>query len=351
MWFFDDKFKGNAMKKKIGRNDPCPCGSGKKYKHCCLGRTDHQSEESPTRQVMEDIRESLNSREFSSLEEAQELANRFMERKNRVSQLDFMGLSSEQVHRMLHHPLEDIEDMVRFNHHLDPAFFQNIPIVKNALYFLIRLKELEPLKATAKGNLPLKFARELHDEFVDPAGPFHFPIRSEEEAVLVNALRHVLKMCGWLKKAKNHYSLTKKGRKLVESGFSCSHFFTLLNVFTRRFNWAFQDGYPDLWSIQGGFVFSLYLLHRKARQYIEAEDLGDYFIKAFPTILSEAEETMALDPSDNVRHCFSIRFLERFCEYFGFADIRREKMVPYGFKLFIKKSGFYDQYIKWSNIS
>jgi preprotein translocase subunit SecA len=19
-----------------GRNDPCPCGSGKKYKHCCL---------------------------------------------------------------------------------------------------------------------------------------------------------------------------------------------------------------------------------------------------------------------------------------------------------------------------
>ena len=25
-------------KKKIGRNDPCPCGSGKKYKKCCLGK-------------------------------------------------------------------------------------------------------------------------------------------------------------------------------------------------------------------------------------------------------------------------------------------------------------------------
>src|SRR5262245_48960613 len=23
---------------KIGRNDPCPCGSGKKYKHCCLSK-------------------------------------------------------------------------------------------------------------------------------------------------------------------------------------------------------------------------------------------------------------------------------------------------------------------------
>ena len=26
----------SSRKKKIGRNDPCPCGSGKKHKHCCL---------------------------------------------------------------------------------------------------------------------------------------------------------------------------------------------------------------------------------------------------------------------------------------------------------------------------
>lgn len=26
------------MTMKIGRNDPCPCGSGKKYKKCCLGK-------------------------------------------------------------------------------------------------------------------------------------------------------------------------------------------------------------------------------------------------------------------------------------------------------------------------
>jgi preprotein translocase subunit SecA len=24
-----------AAGKKVGRNEPCPCGSGKKYKHCC----------------------------------------------------------------------------------------------------------------------------------------------------------------------------------------------------------------------------------------------------------------------------------------------------------------------------
>ena len=27
--------KPTVNKNKIGRNDPCPCGSGKKYKKCC----------------------------------------------------------------------------------------------------------------------------------------------------------------------------------------------------------------------------------------------------------------------------------------------------------------------------
>lgn len=38
---------GNAEvhTRKIGRNDLCPCGSGKKFKHCCIGSR-------PSRMVM-----------------------------------------------------------------------------------------------------------------------------------------------------------------------------------------------------------------------------------------------------------------------------------------------------------
>ena len=337
--------------KKIGRDDPCPCGSGKKYKHCCLGKPALPDEKDPAQRVMDEMREEVNSREFDSLEEAQEFLDRFGDSKNRVPQLDFLGLSSEQVYRTLHHPLEDLEDMLRFNHRLEPVAFQDIPIVKNTLFFLTRLKDLEPLRATAKGNLPLTFARELHDQYLDSSRPFQFKIRSEEESISVNTLRHVLRMCGWVKKEKNNYSLTKKGRSLVARGFLEAHFFTLLNVFTRQFNWAFQDRYPPFWIIQGGFVFSLYLLHRKARRFIEDKNLGDYFIRAFPATLSEAEGIRFLDPRDNARNCFSLRFLEYFCEYFGFVDTRREKKTPYGFDLFVKKSAFYDQYINWSTFS
>ena len=34
--YLEQKKSGTIRKdKKIGRNDPCPCGSGKKYKKCC----------------------------------------------------------------------------------------------------------------------------------------------------------------------------------------------------------------------------------------------------------------------------------------------------------------------------
>ena len=28
--------------KKIGRNEPCPCGSGKKYKKCCMNTNEYE---------------------------------------------------------------------------------------------------------------------------------------------------------------------------------------------------------------------------------------------------------------------------------------------------------------------
>ena len=31
----EDRKPAHAGSKKIGRNEPCPCGSGRKYKKCC----------------------------------------------------------------------------------------------------------------------------------------------------------------------------------------------------------------------------------------------------------------------------------------------------------------------------
>lgn len=333
--------------KKIGRNDPCSCGSGRKYKHCCLNETNISNEENLAGQLLGEVRDEIEGQEFHSLEEAQDFLNRLMEEKNRGPQSHFLGLSPEQMHRILYQPLEATMDIVEFNHALAPAAFWDIQVVKNCRMFLSRLGELEPLKATAKGNLPLNFARELYEEFVGPTPGYGMRIRSEEDAISVLSLRHILRMCGWIKKEKKHFKLTAKGRKILSDGFLPDHFFTLFKTFTRKFNWPFQDRYPNLWIIQGGFLFSLYLLRVKACGFVEAETLGDCFVEAFPMMVTEAQVIPGEDPVETVGRCFSLRFLERFCEYFGFLDVVRKKKVPYGQRLFVKTSDFFKNYFAW----
>lgn len=46
---------GQIRAKKVGRNGPCPCGSGKKFKKCCMGRAASASER---RRVADEMRAS-----------------------------------------------------------------------------------------------------------------------------------------------------------------------------------------------------------------------------------------------------------------------------------------------------
>ena len=46
----DAEYERPKKKVKIGRNDPCPCGSGKKYKHCCLNKPKAPIDEVETEQ-------------------------------------------------------------------------------------------------------------------------------------------------------------------------------------------------------------------------------------------------------------------------------------------------------------
>ena len=43
------------MRRRIGRNEPCPCGSGKKYKKCCLRRGGSTPPPAATTSDLEDV--------------------------------------------------------------------------------------------------------------------------------------------------------------------------------------------------------------------------------------------------------------------------------------------------------
>ena len=59
---------------KIGRNKPCPCGSGKKYKNCCLRKE--------TMSIPDRIREAVREREYKEdIGDVLSSMYRYMERK------------------------------------------------------------------------------------------------------------------------------------------------------------------------------------------------------------------------------------------------------------------------------
>jgi len=298
-------------------------------------------------QVFDEMRSDMKGQAFKSIEEAQAFADAWLEKKNAEPKSDFLGLSSEQMNRMLYRPFDETSDIVMLNKNLSDEKILEIPIVKETVYFLRRLGELQPLKATAKGNLPRVFACEIHDRF--PEHPeFPFPIVSEEGDMKLSSLRRILDMCGWIKKRNQKFYLTQKGQILNGRGFGRDDFYHLFQTYTRKFNWASRDLYPELGIIQQAFLFSCYILYRKAKTYVNVNEFSTYFIQAFPTVLKREEKYLPSEkPYQLLQHCFYVRFIERFCEYFGLVTIQKKDKRSPQLDYLIRTTPFFDEMFQW----
>jgi hypothetical protein len=297
-------------------------------------------------EIFDEMSTALKDQGFKSIDEAQTFLDDLVAKKNAEPIPEFLGLSPEQMYRILHQPFTGTTDILSLNKNLPKEDYLEIPVVREAIYFLKRLSELQPLKATAKGNLPQAFARELHDKF--PEHPnFHYPIRSEEEDSKLSALRHLLDMAGWVKKRNQKFSLTQKGQIVVQTGFNIDDFFRLFETYTIKFNWASRDLYPNLEIIQESFLFSCYLLYQKTKTYIQTNEVVTSFIQAFPAVLNKVERIPFTEPEKEVRIAFYLRFIERFCEYFGLVTIQREKGESVDFKYGIKITSLFGKMFDW----
>jgi len=298
-------------------------------------------------QVFDEMRSAMKGQAFKSIEKAQAFADAWLGKKNAEPKSEFLGLSPEQMHRMIYRPFDETSDIVTLNKNLSDEKILEIPIVKEAIYFLRRLGELQPLKATAKGNLPRAFACEIHDRF--PEDPdFHYPIVSEEGDMKLSALRHILDICGWIKKRNQKFYLTQKGQNLNGKGVGPDDFHHLFQTYTQKFNWASRDLYPELGIIQQAFLFSCYILHRKAKTYVSANELSTHFIQAFPAVLNTEERCLSSEESYHLlQHSFYIRFIERFCEYFGLVTIEKKEKRSLQLDYLIRTTPFFGEMLLW----
>src|ERR1700736_4668582 len=80
------------MSYKPGRNDPCPCGSGKKYKHCCLKAVEEPSAEKGHARAVERAIAWLMDRHRKTVSDA-------------IDEMLFAGLTDEE-----HDALENLDE-------------------------------------------------------------------------------------------------------------------------------------------------------------------------------------------------------------------------------------------------
>ncbi len=129
---------------KVSRNDPCPCGSGKKFKKCCIDKISpfptpngFTGEEIKTpKQILELVKAEFANKEDGSLDEMNQQLSRMMNNFNSVPKSPFLGLSPDQIHNILYKPFNFHNDVFTFECQ-DVNKLKEVPLFKHALYLLI----------------------------------------------------------------------------------------------------------------------------------------------------------------------------------------------------------------------
>jgi hypothetical protein len=314
------------MVEKVGRNDPCPCGSGLKYKKCCFLRGGFSEESNLASEALGTIKKEIGENFSGSLDELRDKIQLQQERMNRKSLEDFHGLSAEQMQSVLRSPFE-VTGFAKFN----PR-----PHIPQAPYWILMdclLQELEnnPIKATKIGNFNVKFCKATWNHYLENVDIDEWQkralINSEEKFNDLHCMRLILKISGFLKKRKDQYTLTKKAVETLKKQGREGFFYAMLEAYCREFNWGYQDHYEeDLAIIQRSFLFSLFLLFKAGDKFHTVNSYVDSLVTAFPAIYHEfgpidpeAHET----PQKTIERAYCIRFMESFCWGFGLVELDR----------------------------
>lgn len=69
----------------IGRNDFCPCGSGKKFKKYCLGRQEFVPSDGAAAEASVDLRKAIEGMQFGSLTDVQAFVGRHTQQRNQTT--------------------------------------------------------------------------------------------------------------------------------------------------------------------------------------------------------------------------------------------------------------------------
>jgi len=330
---------------KTGRNSPCPCGSGKKYKQCCLAKPGF------AQAIADEIAEAAAEQPFLSLEDLNALAKQQMNQRNQRALDEFCGLSPDQMTHLLYTPF-DSPETVRFG--ADVASVRDTEIMRVFIPLIEAIGE-SGLKTTAKGNLPLKFCkamaeqlRQADDEEGGAARLMRIGgISSEVDLEVLHCTRLVAQFAGLIRKYRGKFVLTRKCQKMLVLEAYGEIYLELFKAYTTKFNWGYRDGYPEAGIVQHSFLYTLYLLASFGNIQHPQQFYEDKFLTAFPMALDMFSESIYSTAEDEARRCYFLRSLDRLAVYFGLAELNLKSRRLYREKYLVRKSALLDCFVRF----
>jgi len=308
---------------KIGRNDPCHCGSGKKFKRCCMDSTSKQHA-----QVMDDVESMLAMNPNLSPDELNTVLQKKMWDRNNQPNSDFCGVTPTQMANWLYAPFDELQ-WVTIN---TPDDLSISPVMRYLALILDEAMAQEgSFKATSKGNLPTKLVKQASDLLAEfPVAQFErhisiseFAGSNEDKFNALHYTRVLAEISGIIYRRSGRYHVKKSAQKQFQTLGIQAFFKPMLEAAISKYNWGYLDGFEFDVDLRTFWVFMLWRIqsHKRVDRLIEE------VLTAFPDLLLALPADDYFSPEENISRLIETRFLERFLQFWGFVTIDSRRYI------------------------
>ena len=269
------------------------------------------------------------------------LSKTLTEKYNNQRLDDFSGFTPKQMHQIIHFPFS-LDCSIKIYIDFELKHLKSSPIFNLSYSLLDKINESGKIKLTAKGNLPGKLITSIYDErfFLDTMIEHGIvKLRKERDWLILHTIHIILKLSGLIRKTHGNLFLTKKGEKYLSEGNESQLFLHLIEAYSIKFNWGYNDAYriEDIGQI--GFLYLLFLLRKFGSKYENVTFYSNLYFKAFPVFLDRVETDNPFTGSYPEK-ALSVRFFERFAYWFGFIKYQEIPDLPSIYEnVKIKKTG------------
>ena len=254
--------------------------------------------------------------------------NAHIERYNSAPLAAFSGVSPTQMSELLTDPLAAASPL-QLRSTLSDEVLDQIPFLRLTEELLRLVQRDGTIKLTALGALPGKYLHELYgfgflrEEMIE-AG--YTKLHRETDAPGLSTVHHNAEMAGLLRKVHGKITLTKNAERLRQPAHRNALLRCVLGSFTRKFNWAYHDGYDAPTVGQTGWAFSVLLLLRFGAEARPLQFYADKYQQAFPFLLADLPGTAWHSPAEQLLSCYGHRTFSHFGKWFGLTTIEEYRM-------------------------